>query len=284
MENKKSNKKAMCIWFGLMIVFLIASAVTGGASEKETLKEAMRDAVLHETNRVSFFGIMEVNPAFISAVIMSCVLLLAAILIRVLVIPRFTYVPGKFQLVLETAVSYFDNLAKTNSPHKNRVLGGYTFAAGTYICLSTLFELLGVQVISTTGKSMSLPAPLSDINGAIAMGVFSYLFIMSGGISVNKLRGVGLTLKEFSLPISMSFRLFGALLSGLLVTDLVYHMLFLSFVFPVLVGIMFTLMHALIQAYVLTMLVAIFYGEVSEPYKKKQKVKKPKKKIKAEAA
>ena len=81
----------------------------------------------------------------------------------------------------------------------------------------------------------------------------------------------------------MSFRLFGALLSGLLVTDLVYHMLFLSFVFPVLVGIMFTLMHALIQAYVLTMLVAIFYGEVSEPYKKKQKVKKPKKKIKAEA-
>ena len=33
---------------------------------------------------------------------------------------------------------------------------------------------------------------------------------------------------------------------------------------PVLVGVLFTLLHALIQAYVLTMLTALFYGEVSE--------------------
>ena len=40
------------------------------------------------------------------------------------------------------------------------------------------------------------------------------------------------------------------------------------YVLPVLVGILFTLLHALIQAYVLTMLTALFYGEVyqrSEP-------------------
>ena len=35
-------------------------------------------------------------------------------------------------------------------------------------------------------------------------------------------------------------------------------------VLPVLVGVLFTLLHALIQAYVLTMLTALFYGEVSE--------------------
>ena len=63
----------------------------------------------------------------------------------------------------------------------------------------------------------------------------------------------------------MSFRLCGALLSGLLVTELVYYNISLSFVLPVFVGIMFTLLHALIQAYVLTMLTAMFYGEVSEP-------------------
>ena len=38
----------------------------------------------------------------------------------------------------------------------------------------------------------------------------------------------------------------------------------LSYVLPVLVGVLFTLLHALIQAYVLTMLTALFYGEVSE--------------------
>ena len=73
----------------------------------------------------------------------------------------------------------------------------------------------------------------------------------------------------------MSFRLFGALLSGLLVSELVYYYMALSFVLPVIVGILFTLIHALVQAYVLTMLTALFYGEVSEvkPKKKKEKRK-----------
>ncbi len=104
------------------------------------------------------------------------------------------------------------------------------------------------------------------MNAAIALGCLSYLIILSGGIAGDGgIKGVGKTLKEFSLPISMSFRLFGALLSGLLVTELVYYYVNLSFVLPVLVGVLFTLLHAFIQSYVLTMLTAMFYGEVSEP-------------------
>ena len=114
------------------------------------------------------------------------------------------------------------------------------------------------------GQPITLPAPLSDVNAAIAMGTLSYLVILSGGVAQNGIKGVGKTLKEFSLPISMSFRIFGALLSGALVTELVYHYTQLSFVLPVVVGVLFTLLHALIQAYVLTMLTALFYGEVSE--------------------
>ena len=100
---------------------------------------------------------------------------------------------------------------------------------------------------------------------------------MSGGIIANKIKGVGLTLKEYSLPISMSFRLFGALLSGALVTELVYYSMCLSFVLPVIVGVLFTLIHAVVQAYVLTMLTSIYYGEVSEVHEKKPKEKKKKK-------
>ena len=118
--------------------------------------------------------------------------------------------------------------------------------------------------MTVQGRPVTLPAPLSDINAAIAMGTLSYLVILSGGIAGNGVRGVGRTLKEFSLPISMSFRLFGALLSGLLVTELVYYYVSLSFILPVAVGVLFTLLHALIQTYVLTMLTAMYYGEVSE--------------------
>ncbi len=269
-ENKmnmfvKEHKKAVTVWIGLMIIFLIASFLTGSAGGHESLRNAMRDAVLHEENRISLFGIMNVNPSVISAYIVTAVMLIAAAIIRIFVIPKFTIVPGKTQIVIETMVDYFRGLAEKSSPHRNKVLGAYVFAAGVYICISTLFELFGFQAVCTNGTSIALPAPFSDINGAIAMGVMSYFFIMSGGIAGNGLKGVGLTLKEISLLLSLSFRLFGALLSGLLVTELVYHTIYLSIVFPVLVGIMFTLMHALIQAYVLTMLVSIFYGEVSEP-------------------
>ena len=200
-------------------------------------------------------------------------MLLTAALLRLLVIPRFRMVPGKLQLALEELVGFFDNLAKSSSPHRNTFLGAYVFAAGVYIFVGTLFELFGIQAVTTGGVSVSLPAPLSDINGAIALGCLSYLVIMSGGIAGNGVKGIGLTLKDFSLPVSMSFRLFGALLSGLLVTELVYYYIHLSFVLPVAVGVMFTLLHALIQTYVLTMLTALFYGEVTEPTKRKVKEK-----------
>ena len=130
---------------------------------------------------------------------------------------------------------------------------------------------------TTNGAAVSLPAPLSDINGAIALGVMSYGVILFGGLIAAGVGGFLHALKDFSLPISMSFRLFGALLSGALVTELVYYYAALSYVLPVIVGVMFTLLHALIQAYVLTMLVALYFGEVSE----KQEPKK--KKVKAEA-
>ena len=106
------------------------------------------------------------------------------------------------------------------------------------------------------------------------MGCLSYLVIMSGGILGNGIKGIGETLKEYSLPISMSFRLFGALLSGALVTELVYYYTSLSYVLPVLVGVLFTLLHALIQAYVLTMLTSLFYGKVSDNTPKPPKEKK----------
>ena len=252
---------------------LVAVLAVGGGGESASIKETMRDAVLHGTNRISLFGWKAVDPAFISALVVSGVLLLAALLLRLLVIPRFRMVPGKLQLALEELVGFFDNLAKSSSPHRNTFLGAYVFAAGVYIFMGTLFELFGIQAVTTGGVSVSLPAPLSDINGAIALGCLSYLVIMSGGIAGNGVKGIGLTLKDFSLPVSMSFRLFGALLSGLLVTELVYYYIHLSFVLPVAVGVMFTLLHALIQTYVLTMLTALFYGEVTEPAKRKVKEK-----------
>ena len=153
----------------------------------------------------------------------TAVLLVAAALIRIFAIPKFKYVPGKLQLLLEQAVGMFDGLAKSNSPWRNGFLGSYVFAAGAYIFFGTLFELFGLQAITTTGRSITLPAPLSRRQRRHYAGGAVLRVIFSGAIAGNGVRGIGKALKEVSLLISMSFRLFGALLSGLLVTELVYY-------------------------------------------------------------
>ena len=233
---KQVNKRFYLLWIALCLVLLAAGLLAPGGGEAEAIQVTMRDAVLHEGDRISLFGLRSVNPGLISSLVVTVVLLAAAALLRIFVIPKFQYVPGRVQLLLEEAVSLFDGLAKSNSPWRNGFLGAYLFAAGAYIFFGTLFELFGVQAVSAAGHSVTLPAPLSDVNGAIMLGVLSYLVIVSGAVAGNGVRGIGSALKEISLLISMSFRLFGALLSGLLVTELVYYYIQLSFVVPVVVA------------------------------------------------
>lgn len=272
--GKKEKTCFLIVWLVITLVFLVGSFVVPSPEKTETVKVMMRDAVLHEENRCSLFGLKDVSPAMISAMVVSGILLLAALLIRIFAIPRFKMVPGKFQSAIELLVSTFDNLAKTNSPRRNSFLGVYAFGAGVYIFVGTIFELFGFQALTTAGHSISLPAPLSDVNAAISLGVLSYFVIFAGGILGNGVKGIGLGLKKFSLPLSLSFRLFGALLSGLLVTELVYYYSSMSYVLPVVVGVLFTLLHALIQAYVLTLLTTMFYGELNAPLPKKEKTAK----------
>ena len=263
--DKNKKRGAIVVFAVLSLILFILTIIVKSPGAHGSIGDVMKDAVLHDINKINLFGLIEVNPSLISAFCVTGIFLAFSLYVRIFVIPKFKIIPGKFQIVLETAVGFFDDLAKSNSPHRNKFLGAYLFTAGAYIFVGTLFELLGLQAITTHGTSISLPAPLADINGAIMIGCLSYLVIMSGGIAENKLKGVGSTLKEFSLPISMSFRIFGALLSGALVTELVYHYIHLSYGLPIIVGVLFTMLHALIQAYVLTMLTALFYGEVSEP-------------------
>lgn len=267
MDNKVKRKR-LWIWLALATGLLVAALLVGPGQEKEPIKLMMRDAVLHEENKINLFGLIRVNPALVSAFTVTGMLLFLALSVRLFLVPRMKRVPERVQLVIEEAVAFFEDLAKVNSPHRNRFLAVYIFVAGCYIFVGTCMELFGLQATSTGGVILALPAPLSDINGAISMGIMSYLIILSGGIVANGFGGIKKTLKEFSLPISMSFRLFGALLSGLLVTELVYYTISLSIVLPVLVAVLFTLLHALIQSYVLTMLTAVFYGEVTEPSEK----------------
>ncbi len=212
-----------------------------------SLGESMREALLPEN--VNFFG-LGVNPSFYTSLIVAGVLIVFAIVMRVFVIPRFTDVPGKLQSVLESIVLMFDKMNEENS-YTRAFMGAYVFSAAAYIFLGTMVELIGLR-----------PA-MADINACLALSVSTFIMIVVFGAKARGAKGALGALKDVTLPISMSFRLFGSISSGLLVTELVYHYIFLSFGLPVIVGVLFTCFHALIQAYVFSILSSLFVGEAA---------------------
>lgn len=80
------------------------------AESGSTLGEIMKKAVLPDD--VSFFGI-PVNPSFFSALIVTGVILLLCLILRIFFIPRMKKVPGKGQVILEKAVTFFSGLASS---------------------------------------------------------------------------------------------------------------------------------------------------------------------------
>jgi len=229
-------------------------------AEKLSIGETLKRAMFPE--EVEFLG-MSMDPTLVTAILITAALLVFAVLIRLLVIPKFSTVPSKLQLILESLVNAFDNIARDTASEEAGIVGPYIFTAAIYICIGTLAELVGLRPI------------MSSINTCIAVSISTYIMILILGIKhKGVLGGITGTIKNITLPISMSFRLFGSILSGFLIMELAYYFIWLSFVVPAALSLMFTLFHALIQSYIFAMLTAMFTGEALEKPEKENKKKK----------
>ena len=78
--EKKKKTRFIVGWLLITAALLAGSLLVPGHGKSESVQEAMRDAVLHGTNRISLFGLKDVNPAYISSLVVVGALLLAAVL------------------------------------------------------------------------------------------------------------------------------------------------------------------------------------------------------------
>ena len=69
--EKKKKVRFLVVWLLITAVFLAGSLLVPGHGKSESVQAAMRDAVLHGTNRISLFGLKDVNPAYISSLAYS---------------------------------------------------------------------------------------------------------------------------------------------------------------------------------------------------------------------
>ena len=58
---KKKRTRFIIIWIIVTLALLVGSFLAPSGSGEETVQVMMRDAVLHETNQISLFGIMTVT-------------------------------------------------------------------------------------------------------------------------------------------------------------------------------------------------------------------------------
>jgi F-type H+-transporting ATPase subunit a len=215
--------------------------------------------------RIDLFGI-EFSETVITSFAVTLALILIAVVIRIFVLPRFKDKPGKFQNVIEIIVDGINGFANTTAGEYGSKIASYGFTLGLFLVVSGLLELFSIR------------APGTDLNFTIAISAVSFLLINAFGLiekgiwgriksftKPNVVAGFFRFISDLVLPVSLSCRMFGNLLSGLVIMELIYYALG-PFVIGVgaALAIFFNLFHVLMQAYVFLMLTFSFIHEATE--------------------
>ena len=283
-DAPKKKRRPKKLWFmGLVISawFLVGSLITGFSGKAGHL--AIDFEMFSE--RVDLFGFSIAKTTVTGAgVLIVLILLLAAL--RIFGISKFrTENPGYLQTALETAVEFIDNFVKNAT-------GAFTMKNLPPFMLSIAIYMFGCALSELFG----LRAPTSDLTFTLALGLCTFALLNIYGIKKNgflgRLKNMGgavpamrplmIPLKavsDISVPVSLACRLYGNMMGGLLVMDLLKGVLggYASGL-PAIAGLWFNLIHPGIQIYIFVMLSLTFIDEAMEleetPKKpKKQKIK-----------
>ena len=282
-DAPKKKRRPKKLWFmGLVISawFLVGTLITVFSGKKGHLHIDFEMF----SPRVEVFGISLAKTTLTGAGVLIVLILLLAVL-RIFGISRFrTENKGYLQTALEAAVEFIDNFVNGitgDFPMKN--LPPYMLAIALYMFGCALSELFGLR------------APTSDLTFTFALGLCTFFLLNYYGIKKNgflgrlknmggsmpAMRPVMIPLKavsDISVPISLACRLFGNMLGGLLVMDLLKGVLGgYGSGFPAIAGLWFNLIHPGIQIYIFVMLSLTFINEAMELEEPEKKEKKPKK-------
>ena len=215
--------------------------------------------------RINLGGVTISSTVVVTWVVMA-VLLVLAVLIRLLVIPRMTDKPHGIQNVLEICVEYICSYTKSNTGGLGDGLPSYIFTVAVFLVSCAAVELLGVR------------APTADITMTFALALVTFILINFYGL---KKKGLGGRIKslaqptvavfpikivsELAVPVSLACRLFGNMLGGMIVMDLLYSALGNAAIgFPSVLGLYFNVFHPLIQTYIFITLTLTYIGEAVE--------------------
>lgn len=195
----------------------------------------------------------------LSSLIVSLVIIAFAIVVR-LSLKNFNQIPKGFQNFIELIVETISKLTSDNMGVKNIHFSSWFLTVFMFILLSNLSGLLALR------------SPTSDLSVTISYALTTFILIHFIAITrsgkayfrsyfePNFIFFPLNILGELALPISLSFRLFGNILGGVIVTGMLYNMLpfFLKIGIPVIFHVYFDVFSGVLQAYIFCILSMTF--------------------------
>ena len=207
----------------------------------------------------SIGGIGISESVVVTWIIMAVILIVCLLLTRNLKVEN----PGRGQLLLEFAVSWVQNLCGGFIGEEGKRYTPYLASVLIYLGIANLIGILGFK------------PPTKDLNVTAALAIMSMCLIEFSGIRKN---GVKHWVKHFAQPVpvvapimileivirplSLCMRLFGNMLAGFVVLELLKF--FVPLIVPIPVSFYFDIFDGLLQAYVFVFLTALFMTEEME--------------------
>ena len=261
-EKKLKKRKKLAIVLSIagswLFIVKISSWIFGsGESEEFTLSLA--------AERTELFGYSVSQTVLVTWVIIAIVFLLALIF-RIFAVPRFKDKPTGLQNLMEIAVENLEKYVKEKAEGPGLVFCSYIFSIAVLMLACAGAELFGIR------------APTADITLTLALALITFVMINYYGI---RKKGVSGRIKglasptpvifpiriicDIAVPVSMACRLFGNMLGGLIVMDLIYYAMGNAAVgIPGVLGLYFNLFHPVIQAFIFITLTLTFINEATE--------------------
>jgi F-type H+-transporting ATPase subunit a len=267
--KKKRKFKTLCFSGMLISIWFALGVFITWFSGKHSAMH-IEFSMFSDRTSIELFG-LKLGETTIFTMIIVLIVTMLCLIFRLFVFPKFKDSPKGFQNVIELCVETVEKFCIDAIGKKaGKSLAPYMFAIGIYLIISASFELFGLR------------APTSDLVVTFSMGLITFVllnffgfkklgiggrFKAMGGPMI-AMRPVMIPLKiisDIAIPISLACRLFGNMLGGMIVMELLKGALGgYAAGIPGIAGLYFNLFHPLIQAYIFITLSLTFIDEAME--------------------
>jgi len=215
--------------------------------------------------RAQIFG-FSVSYTIILTWIAMAVLIIAALIIRFTVFRNPKEKPSGVQNVVELIVETIADYTEAKAHGTGEFLCSYILSIGSLLVMSAFLELFRQR------------PPTADITMTFSLALMTFLFINVYGIKkkgvIGRIKSLASptplvfpfrVISDLAIPVSLACRLFGNMLGGMIVIDLLYIALGSNAIgIPSVFGLYFNVFHPLIQTFIFVTLTLTFINEAIE--------------------